>query len=198
MAIPPKKSDRVFSYADYLTWPQDESWELIEGFAFNMSPAPGREHQKISGNLFFHIRGFLEGKTCEIYAAPFDVRFPKDKNQANEEILSVVQPDLSVICDADKLDEKGCKGAPDFVIEILSPHTMEKDFKYKLLLYEKHGVPEYWVVNPVGSIVMVYKLNEQKKYGREEVFGKSDIIPLKLKDGEIKINLEKVFPGPAG
>ncbi|MCP4146268.1 MAG: Uma2 family endonuclease [bacterium] len=191
MAVPIRKNEQ-FTYADYLVWPEEESWELIEGLAFNMSPPPERYHQKISGNLFFEIRKFIDGKKCEIYAAPFDVRLPEG-NQSDEETLSVVQPDLSVICDPAKLEKRGCKGAPDFVVEILSPHTAEKDLKYKLLLYEKHGVPEYWVVNPVGNIVMVYKLNELKEYGREDVYGKTDTISLKLKAGVVEIKLEKVF-----
>ncbi len=156
-----------------------------------MSPAPLRIHQKISGNLFFEIKKRINGGWCEIFAAPFDVRFPEGE-QTDAEILSVVQPDISVICDPDKLDEKGCKGAPDFIAEIISPSTARKDMRDKLLLYEKHKVPVYWVVHPVESIVMVYKLNERRQYGRPEVFSSEDVIELNLKE-MIEIKLEAVF-----
>jgi Uma2 family endonuclease len=196
MPVPLKKDDDLFTYADYLTWPENESWEIIEGKPFDMSPAPTPYHQEISMNLSSEIHRFLKkkGKKCKVYAAPFDVRLPEG-NQKDEEIQTVVQPDISVVCDPGKVDDKGCKGAPDFIIEITSPATAKKDMKYKLLLYEKHGVPEYWVVHPEENLVMVYKLNEQRKYGRAEVFAKEDVIELKLKEGAdpVEINLESVF-----
>jgi Uma2 family endonuclease len=193
MPVALRKED-VFTYADYVTWPDEERWELIEGIAFDMSPAPSRYHQEILGNLFLELnkRPVDKGKKCKAYVAPFDVRLPEGI-QTDEEILSVVQPDISVICDPEKLDDKGCKGAPDFIVEITSPATAKKDMKYKLLLYEKHGIPEYWIVHPEEHIVMVYKLDEQKKYGRAEIFSKEDTIELKLKEDVIEINLEAVF-----
>jgi Uma2 family endonuclease len=192
MAVPLRKNDDLFTYGDYLKWPDDERWELIEGIPFDMSPAPSPYHQEILLNLSYEIKKYLKDKICKIYVAPFDVRLP-EKNQSDEEILTVVQPDISVICDPAKLDKRGCKGAPDFIVEILSPHTAVKDMKYKLILYERHGVPEYWIVQPDGKVVMVHKLNEQKKYGRAEIYGKDDTIPLKLKEGTIEINMGAVF-----
>jgi Uma2 family endonuclease len=196
MPVPLKKDDDLFTYADYLTWPENESWEIIEGIPFDMSPAPTPYHQEILGNLFLEINKIPKDKRekCKIYIAPFDVRLPEG-NQKDEEIQTVVQPDISVICDPGKVDDKGCKGAPDFITEITSPATAKKDMKYKLLLYEKHGVPEYWVVHPEENLVMVYKLDEQRKYGRAEVFAKEDVIELKLKEGAdpVEINLESVF-----
>jgi len=192
MAIPIRKEDVRFTYADYVSWPDDERWEIIDGIPFAMSPAPSRYHQKISGNIFFQVKKFLNHKKCEIYTAPFDVRLPEGK-QTDEETMTVVQPDIAVICDPAKLDDKGCKGAPDFIVEIVSPDTLKKDMKYKLLTYEKHGVPEYWVVHPGENIVMVYKLNEQKKYDRAEFYSKEDQIELKLKDGTMTIDLESIF-----
>lgn len=194
MAVPLRKDDELFTYADYLGWPDDESWELIEGIPFDMSPAPSRYHQEILGNLFLELNKDPKSKErkCKIYVAPFDVRLP-EAGQNDEETLTVVQPDISVICDPKKLDDKGCKGAPDFIIEITSPATAKKDMKYKLLLYEKHRVPEYWVVHPEEHIVMVYKLDAQHRYGRAEIFSKEDAVPLALKDGSIEINLESVF-----
>jgi len=192
MPIPLRKENERYTYADYVTWPGDERWELLDGIPFDMSPAPSRYHQEISGNLFFEIKKFLKDKKCKIYPAPFDVRLP-ERQQTDEETMTVVQPDISVICDPAKLDNKGCKGAPDFVVEIVSPDTVKKDMKYKLLLYEKHGVPEYWVVHPEENIVMVYKLNEKMQYNRAEIYSKDDQIELILKDGTITINLEAVF-----
>ncbi|MCK4765370.1 MAG: Uma2 family endonuclease [Candidatus Aminicenantes bacterium] len=179
-------------YADYLTWPEGERWELIEGVPFDMTPAPSRYHQEISINLSVVIKNFLKDKECMIYAAPFDVRLPEGR-QENDETQTVVQPDISVICDPEKLDDRGCVGAPDFIVEIVSPNTVKKDMKDKLLLYEKHGVPEYWVVHPAEHMVLVYKLDEQGRYGREEVYTKEDEIELVLNENPLTINLEEVF-----
>lgn len=192
MAVAASVDDYLYNYGDYLSWPDEERWELIHGIPYDMSPAPSRIHQKISGNLHFEIKKFLDGKKCEIYTAPFDVRLPEG-DEPDEHILTVVQPDISIICDEKKLDDKGCKGAPDAVIEITSPATFKKDIKDKLLLYERFGVPQYWIVHPKDQIIMAYKLNEQKQYGREEIFSKEDKISLNLKDGSIEIDLEKVF-----
>ena len=183
-----------FTYAHYVTWPDEERWELIDGIPYDMSPSPSRYHQEISMNLGTQISRFLKkkGKTCKVYAAPFDVRLPGGQ-QTDEETMTVVQPDISVICDPVKLDDKGCKGTPDFIAEITSPATIKKDMKYKLLLYEKHGVPEYWIIQPEENIIMVYKLNDQKRYDRAEIYSKEDKIELKLKEGTVVIDLEKVF-----
>ena len=146
MGLSVKKHARLYTYKDYVLWPDEERWELINGAAFNMSPAPSRFHQKISGTLFSKIHHYLEGKPCEVYHAPFDVRLPEG-NEPEEDIITVVQPDIAIICDRSKLDDKGCKGSPDLVIEIVSPHTVSKDMKEKLALYEKHGVKEYWIIH---------------------------------------------------
>jgi len=194
MGLSLRKSYERFTYADYLAWPEDERWELIEGCPFDMSPSPSPYHQEIAMNLSIEIGGFLKEKSgkCKVYAAPFDVRLP-EKDQADEETLSVVQPDITVICDREKIDDKGCKGAPDFIIEIVSPGTVEKDMKYKLQLYEKHGVPEYWIVLPAERIVQVYKLNEKKRYGRADLYFKDDTIPLQFKEALLEINLGHIF-----
>lgn len=194
MGLPLRKSDELFTYADYLTWPEDESRELIEGIPFDMSPAPSPIHQEISMNLSYEILRHLKKKkgTCKVYAAPFDVRLP-EKGQTDENTISVVQPDISIICDPKKIDDKGCKGAPDFIIEIVSPGTAKKDMKYKLQLYEKHGVPEYWIVLPAEQTVQVYKLNENKIYSRAEIYFKDDTIPLKLKGNVFEIIVDNIF-----
>jgi len=194
MPVPVSKDAERFTYAHYLTWPDEERWELIDGIPYDMSPAPSRYHQEISMNLASEINRFLKekGKKCKVYAAPFDVRLPGDR-QTDEETMTVVQPDISVICDLEKLDHKGCKGTPDFIVEITSLATVKKDMKDKLLLYEKHGVPEYWIIHPEENIIMVYKLNEQKHYDRAEIFSKEDKIRLKLKEGTVEIDLETIF-----
>lgn len=163
MADPAKSKTGSFTYADYLEWPEDERWELIGGEAHDMTPAPTTRHQKIVGELHFKIRGALEGATCQVLVAPFDVRLPEG-DTSDDAITTVVQPDLSVICDSAKLDEAGCLGAPDLVVEILSPSTAFKDQTAKLLLYQQHGVLEYWIVNPVVGSVLVYTLGEDGRY----------------------------------
>ena len=144
-----------FSYADYCKWTDDERWELIDGVEYDMSPAPSRIHQKLSGELFVRIYNVLKDRQCEVYAAPFDVRLPDYAEASDKEIFTVVQPDIVVVCDASKLDERGCMGAPDLVIEILSPYTAAKDMKIKRDLYEQHGVREYWLVHPTDKTFMV-------------------------------------------
>ena len=118
----------TYTYGDYLSWPDEERWELIDGIPHSMSPAPSRVHQEISMELARQIANHLIGKNCRVYAAPFDVRLPKG-GEKDEQIETVVQPDLVVVCDESKLDERGCKGPPDLIIEILSPHTAAKDMK---------------------------------------------------------------------
>ncbi len=137
MAQPAKNDSRGFSYADYLSWTDEkERWELIDGQAFDMSLSPSRVHQDILRNLSIKLGNFLKGKECKMYFAPFDVRLPDFQDDTDELTYTVVQPDISVICDLKKPDEKGCVGAPDLIIEILSPSTVGKDVKIKLSLYE--------------------------------------------------------------
>ena len=122
-------------------------WELIDGAAYAMSPAPKTNHQRLSFFIALEIGKYLEGRSCEAFSAPFDVRLADD---------TVVQPDLSVICDKSKIDEKGCSGAPDLVVEILSDSTAYKDETEKRLLYERVGVREYWIINPgLPEVVLV-------------------------------------------
>ena len=150
-----------YTYADYCNWSEDERWELIDGEAYAMS-APSRLHQKILVELARQIGNYLEEKTCEVYVAPFDVRLPK-RNEKDEQVDTVVQPDISVICDENKLDDKGCRGAPDWVIEILSPSNSFRDLDVKRKLYEQHGVKEYWIINPEENQLMVYLFYYQDK-----------------------------------
>lgn len=185
------KSDIIYSYADYLQWDDSERWEIINGVAYNMSPAPNRRHQKISQVLSREIGNYLKGKNCEIYAAPFDVRLPLGAEDDNK-INNVVQPDIVVVCDKSKLDDRGCSGAPDLVIEILSPSTAKLDLVYKLNLYEKAGVREYWLVHPTDYTIMVFKLGEDGRYGRYEMYEQSEQLTVGILP-ELILDLNEIF-----
>lgn len=163
------KDGRKYNYSDYLQWQDDERWELIDGRAYNMTPAPNRKHQDISGELFRQISNYLQGKDCRVYAAPFDVRLPQ-KGEKEEEIETIIQPDITVICDKTKLDDKGCVGAPDLIIEILSPHTAKKDVREKFYLYERIGVKEYWIADPEDDNIMVFNLKDNGEYSKPKVY----------------------------
>ncbi|MFI3119884.1 MAG: Uma2 family endonuclease [Methylococcaceae bacterium] len=158
-----------YTYADYAQWPEDERWELIDGVPYAMT-APQRLHQKIVSELSRQVGNYLQGKPCEIYVAPFDVRLPR-QDEADAKVETVVQPDLSVICDPSKLDKQGCRGAPDWIIEVLSPSTALKDMNTKRGLYERHGVQEYWIIHPEDRWTLIYTLDAQGRYGQPGVFG---------------------------
>ena len=154
-----------YTYADYQTWEFSERVELIRGKIYRMSPAPGQQHQRISGNLFLQIGIFLRGEPCQLFHAPFDVRLPLPLDlQLEAQMDTVVQPDLCVICDSEKLRPEGCVGAPDWIIEILSKSTASKDLNEKFDLYEAAGVREYWIVHPEEGTVLPYTLDPSGKY----------------------------------
>lgn len=146
--------DPRFSYGDYVQWQGDERWELIDGVAYLMSPAPTRHHQETLGNLYRQIANQLDGRDCQPYLAPFDVRLPS-REEDDVDVDTVVQPDLVVVCDPEKLDDAGVRGAPDWVIEILSPATTARDRVEKRDLYERAGVREYWIVHPTDATVTI-------------------------------------------
>ncbi len=156
----------VYSYADYLLWQFQERVELFKGKFFPMA-APSTYHQRYSGRMSFPIQAFLQGKSCELFVAPFDVRLPdsKRKPKFDGDIYTVVQPDLCVICDSAKLDKRGCLGAPDLMVEILSPGNTTKEMDNKFRLYEEAGVREYWIVEPDDKFVLVYVLREGEFVG---------------------------------
>lgn len=158
MALPARKSEaEKHTYADYLTWPDDERCELIDGQTYAMSPAPGTAHQEVLLKLASKIQAFMGKGPCQVFVAPFDVRLA-EADEDTRSCSNVLQPDISVICDPDKLDEKGCIGAPDWVIEILSPSTSSKDQIKKRYLYEKHGVKEFWLIHPTERTATLYYL----------------------------------------
>ncbi|QDR81469.1 Uma2 family endonuclease [Sporomusa termitida] len=186
------KSAIKYTYADYLAWPENEHWELIDGTAYAMTPAPNRQHQEISRNLLVEFAVYLKDKKCQVYAAPFDVRLPQ-KNENENNATTVVQPDITVVCDADKLDAAGCKGSPDLIIEILSRSTASHDVIRKRKIYEASGVFEYWIVDPAHQIITRFYMNEElSEYRKAEYFGREGIIaPIVLP--ELQIMLEDVF-----
>ena len=193
MGISLRKADRHYTYGDYKTWPEGERWELIDGVAWDMSPAPNRQHQGISGELFKQIINFLETNPCKVYAALFDVLLPEFDETEEDDVSNVVQPDISVICDFEKLTDKGCTGAPDWIIEIESPYTSKKDMDYKFRLYERHGVREYWIVDPGNRYIHAYVRDEKGKYPEEpEVYLVGDSISCTVLEGLV-IELDRVF-----
>ena len=145
MALPQLEQEMNYTYTDYLNWDEGR-WELINGEVWDMTPAPSRLHQEISINLSSLLHDFFKEKDCSVYAAPFDVRLMLNDNAEDYAITTVVQPDISVICDQSKLDNRGCIGSPDLIVEILSPSTAAKDLKVKRALYEKHGVTELIII----------------------------------------------------
>jgi Uma2 family endonuclease len=180
-----------YTYADYLTWKFEEYVELIKGKVFPMA-APSRLHQGISSNLHHFLSNHLWRTKCKVYAAPFDVRLTRVSKVTNEEITTVVQPDLCVICDSSKLDDRGCNGAPDLMIEILSPGNTKKEMDKKFDVYEECGVKEYWLVDMTHQSITCYKLNDQNKYIGLKPYSIDQILTTALFEG-LEIPLNDIF-----
>lgn len=193
-----KNKSQKYTYADYLTWDDGQRWELVDGVAYllqgpvGLAPAPSRFHQELSGALLYQILAYLKGKPCKVYGAPFDVRLSDQAQSSDNYVDTVVQPDVVVICDKTKLDDRGCNGAPDLVIEITSPSTAKMDLTVKFDLYQKHGVKEYWIVHPVEKTVMVFKLQPDGRYGAPDRYADDGKIAVPLL-GDLVIDLAEVF-----
>ena len=185
--------DGVYSYADYLTWQFDQAVELVKGKIFPMS-APNRRHQGISRELTVTFHAHFKGNPCSFYAAPFDVRlYDKRKSaKANRDVLTVVQPDICVICDRDKLDDKGCLGAPDLVVEILSPGNSSKEMKLKKMLYEESGVREYWIIDPEHETAFQFHLTDATVYSPATIYVSDDVLNCVVFPG-LTVSLSAVF-----
>ena len=181
----------TYSYANYMNWLFDERLELIKGKIFKMSPAPSRLHQKISVNLLRAFANFLQEKLCDVYSAPFDVRFPT-KSKADKDIYTVLQPDLCVICDKSMLDDRGCLGAPDLIVEILSPGNNKKELLNKYEVYEEFGVKEYWIVSHSDKTVLIYTLNETGKYQPSKLFTLSEEVASSILPGFV-LSIDAIF-----
>ena len=191
MGQPEMNSDRKFTYKDYLTWPEEEHWELINGIPYNMTPAPSTQHQKIVTSLTALFYNALRDSPCQVFGAPFDVRLPEQENNS-EDIFTVVQPDVAIIFDRNKLDSRGCLGGPDLIIEVTSPSTLRKDIKEKFYLYEKAGVNQYWMIYPEQKTVVAYSLDKEGKYGRPDIYCETDIIQAKTSISA-SIDLSEIF-----
>ncbi|RLJ80357.1 Uma2 family endonuclease [Pedobacter alluvionis] len=181
----------TYSYADYLRFEFEERLEIIKGHLFKMSPAPSRIHQGILANIFGPIYNALNGKSCRVYSAPFDVRLAK-KSVDDKEVFTVVQPDIVVVCDPTKLDKRGCIGAPDIVVEILSPGNNKKELINKYEVYEEAGVKEYWIVSSSDKTFFRYILDDSGKFQPTKLLTEGEEVITTIIPG-FKLILEEVF-----
>jgi len=172
------KTRARYSYADYLAWSDNERWELIDGVAYCMTPAPSTEHQRVSMELVYRIRMHLEGRQGQVFSAPFDVRFPVKTFDRDQNIFTVVQPDIAVIC--------------DLIIEVLSPYTADRDMREKFFLYENAGVREYWMADPASRTIHAYRLGGNGKYSPVTVYFQDETISSETLPG-MSINLKEIF-----
>lgn len=180
-----------YSYADYMRFEFEERLEIIKGRIFSMSPGPNRIHQQISGQIFGPIYNILKGHKCKVYTAPFDVRLAK-KTQPDKEVFTVVQPDIVVVCDQEKLDKRGCIGAPDIVVEILSPGNNKKELINKYEVYEEAGVKEYWIVSPEDKSFFRYILDNHGKFQPTKLLTVGEEVSTPILPG-FTLVLEEVF-----
>ncbi|ADQ40205.1 protein of unknown function DUF820 [Caldicellulosiruptor acetigenus I77R1B] len=172
---------KIYTYADYLEFPEDARVELIDGFIYDMSPAPSRVHQEIVIELATLIKNYLKSsnKPCKVYTAPFDVVLV-DEGQDEKQAKNVVQPDISIICDKRKLTERGCVGAPEMIIEVVSEYNPSHDYVRKLNLYNQFKVKEYWIVNPNNQTIFVYRLKDNEDYLPPEVYTFNDKVKVSI------------------
>lgn len=186
--------NQSYSYADYLTWQLKEAVELIKGKIMLMSPAPNVRHQDISTNLMRYLSNYFKQKKCRVYAAPFDVRLYDRKKSIlkNQDIQTVVQPDLCVVCQSEILDKQGCNGAPDWIIEILSKGNSKREIHIKYELYQESGVSEYWLVFPEYQSIHQFVLNAQQHYELKQMYTNDDIAIPHLFP-ELEMNVNEIF-----
>ncbi|MFV1950603.1 MAG: Uma2 family endonuclease [Nitrospinota bacterium] len=178
-----QKTEKKYTYKDYLEWPDDERWELIDGVAYNMTPAPLPRHQRIVG-MFYHILiNNLKDKPCIPFIAPTDVVLSE---------YDVVQPDVFVVCDKKKITKTNIQGAPDLVVEVLSPSTTLKDKREKKACFEKYGVREYIIIDPIENYVERFYLEDDGSFSKGNIFGPKEVLPLSSIEG-IEISLSEVF-----
>lgn len=180
----------TYTYADYLSWDIEEMVELIKGKVFRAAAAPRRVHQEIYGKVFNSFYNYLIGQPCKAYGAPFDVRLPV-KSKKHKDIDTVVQPDICVVCDIEKLDDLGCVGAPDLIVEILSPGNNRKELRNKYEVYEESGVKEYWIIHPNEQTLMVNFL-DNGTYISSRLYTVGDIVESRAITG-FKLDLDNVF-----
>ena len=182
--------NKMYTYADYFSWKFEERVELIRGKIFKMSPAPNRFHQELAGDIHTSLNSFLKGQPCRAYIAPFDVRLPR-RSKEDKDIVTVLQPDICVVCDPSKLDKRGCLGAPDIVVEVLSPGNNAKEMKNKYEVYEEAGVKEYWVVSPQDQTFLIHML-ENGKFHLSPVMVTGDVVTSSILPG-FSMDLTELF-----
>jgi len=181
----------TYSYADYLQWQFEETIELIKGKITRMSPAPKRVHQEASRYLVKPLEQFFEHHECKLYFAPFDVRLHKNLIEGNKNVFTVVQPDICVVCDLSKLDDNGCVGAPDLIIEITSKSTRQRDFQLKYCVYEEAGVQEYWIAEPIEKVIYQNHL-VNGKYELVAILGEGETLKSRHFPG-LEVEISEVF-----
>ena len=182
----------LYTYADYLTWKFDEFVELIKGKVLRPMAGAGRRHQQLSRRLEYAIQTFLQRSPCEMFHAPFDVRLTRHVGAGDAQVQTVVQPDIFVVCDPGKLDERGCVGAPDWIIEIVSPGNLKHDTKTKFDLYEENGVREYWVVFPGEQTILAYVLDGHGRYQISDEYAAPGPMPVTVLPG-LAVEWAEVF-----
>lgn len=185
------KKDRKYTYADYLSWSEDERVEIINGTPYSQA-APSRIHQKVLSELHRQIANFLVGKVCEVYPAPFHVVLDFEKASNEEDMENIFEPDITIVCDKAKLDDAGCKGSPDMIVEIILPSSARRDKMVKFNKYEQAGVKEYWIIEPQEKIVSVFTLQENQRYGRPGLYSDEDQIHVTIFD-DLIIDLQMVL-----
>lgn len=180
--------NKTYTYSDYKNYPENERIEIIDGHVYNMVPAPSRIHQEIISELITIINSYIKANKseCKVYPAPFDVMLTNSNDIDNCE--NIVQPDISIICDKNKLTDKGCVGSPDLIIEVVSPYNPNSDYVRKLNIYDQFKVKEYWIINPMNKTILVYKLDDNMQYTAPESYSFSDKIKVGIYD-----NLEVNF-----
>lgn len=188
--MPLPQGDRKYTYDDYLTWPDNERWEIIDGVPY-MQAAPSWQHQAISGQLLKQFLIYLDGKPCQAFSAPFDLRLP-EYGEKDEDTTHIYQPDILVICNKEGLKGTGYYGSPNLVIEVLSPSTAKTDKLLKFNQYEKAGIKEYWIVEPDTKLVSVFIMQDNNRYGRPEIYSETDNVKVSI-FADLTIDLTTVF-----
>jgi len=191
MAGSSRKKQQRYSYADYLTWDDDNRYEIIDGEVFDMT-SPGVLHQSILSELFKQLVIFFDNKPCKVFVAPLDVLLAKNASRSDE-VFTVVQPDIMVVCDSKKIEERGIVGAPDLVVEIISPSTSSKDNIIKRRVYEQAGVKEFWLISPLERLIRVNKLGKDGRFEREEIYDDTAEIAIAQFAG-LSVDCRRLFP----
>lgn len=189
--MPLPQEGKKYTYKDYLTWPEDERLEIIDGIAY-MQAAPTPLHQEMLMELSKQFAVYLTGKPCKVYPAPFAVILSQGSEKDEEEINNVVEPDIAIVCDLTKMSDKGCHGAPDMIIEIISPSSIKTDRVTKLNKYEKAGVREYWIVEPEQKLVSVFLQQANNRFGRPDMYTEEDRVKVSI-FSDLIIDLREVF-----